>query len=129
MSAIVFIGLPFFKSMRSGWIKYYCESSGPKFTEEQIRLADEAAWALENCHPIEDVLDGLTHAAICQSLGKGDLLKASQALDYQKPSLTKRGWCIEALKIGIWLLGMTTPETVRKATLNLLACEHFFPVI
>ena len=126
---IPFTGTVLFNGIQNGWTSYYATSSGNKFTEEQFRLANEAAGALDNCYPIEEILDGITHAAICQNLRKGDFAAAKETLDYQIPSLTKRGWCIEALKFGISILGLTSPETVRRATLNLLACDQFFTAI
>jgi len=76
---IVF-GLPFFKSFGSGWQAYYSKSSGPKFTEEQVRIADETSWALDNCHPIKDLLDGETHMKVCTNIRRGEFLKASETL-------------------------------------------------
>lgn len=49
---VVFIGFCFFRSFRQGWIAYYNKSSGPKFTEEQVRIADQIPEVLDECHPI-----------------------------------------------------------------------------
>ena len=127
---VVLIGLPFFKSISEGWITYYNKSgsSGPKFTEKQIRMADQAAATLDNCHPISDFLDPAIHSEVCKSLGGGEFTRASQNLEMSGPDLEKAG-CIEALKIGVWLLGMCSPESIRLATLNLLACEYYFPIV
>ena len=124
------IGLPFFRSISQGWIAYYTKSSGPKFTEKQIRMADEAAETLDKCLPAEDFLDPITHLEVCKSLGKGEFTAASLNLEKGSPNLDlKKAGCVEALKIGVWLLGTCAPESIRLATLNLLACEYYFPII
>jgi hypothetical protein len=84
---ISLIGLPFFQSISQGWITYFRQSSGPKFTEEQIRMADEAAGILDNCHPITDVISPQAHMQICQNLGKDNFFQASMHLDKELPSL------------------------------------------
>ena len=67
---LIFIGAPFFRSLSTGWINYYQNSSGPKFTEEQIRLSDQAAQILDECHPITNFLSFHRHLGIYQSLDK-----------------------------------------------------------
>ena len=57
---VILIGLPFFRSISQGWIAYYNQSYGPKFTEEQIRMADSAAKTLEKCSPVRSFLDPRT---------------------------------------------------------------------
>lgn len=121
---IVLIGLPFFRSISQGWLTYYNKSSGPKFTEEQIRMADGAAATLEDCFPVDDFLDPITHSEVCKSLGNEQFTAASRSLEIGPPELDlRKAGCIEALKIGVWLLGSCAPESIRLATLNLLACE------
>ena len=77
----VLIGLPFFKSISQGWLTYYNNSEGPKFTEEQIRMADEAASTLETCFPVEEYLDPGVHSEVCKHLVKKQFAKASRALE------------------------------------------------
>ena len=127
---LVLIGLPFFKSFSQGWVAYYNKSSGPKFTEEQIRMADQAAETLQKCSSVQDVLDPITHSEVCKHLKYGQFIGASSSLELgpQELDLRKAG-CLEALKIGVWLLGTYAPESIRLATLNLLACEYYFPSI
>lgn len=61
---ILLIGLPFLKGAYRGWLDYYSRStSAPRFTEEQIRLADEGAATLNDCHPIHELIDTTTHAS------------------------------------------------------------------
>ena len=127
---LVLIGLPFFRSISQGWINYYNRSSGPKFTEEQVRISDNAAATLGECAPVEDFLDPLTHSEICKSLGNERFIEASRSLEQGPPELDlRKAGCREALKIGVWLLGTCAPESIRLATLNLLACEYYFPTI
>ena len=127
---IILIGLPFFKSISQGWVTYYNKSSGPKFTEEQIRMADAAATTLEDCFPIKDFLDPITHSEVCKNLGNGEFAKASRSLEMGPPQLDlRKAGCLEALKIGVWLLGTCAPDSIRLATLNLLACEYYFRTI
>ena len=126
--------MTFFRSMSQGWLAYYKhqQNSGPKFSEEQIRMADRAADTLQGCSPIHDFLDPITHAEVCKNLGNGQFTKASTSLEMAPPELDlnlNKAGCIEALKIGVWLLGSCAPETIRLATLNLLACEYYFPTI
>ena len=127
---LVLIGLPFFRSISQGWLTYYNKSSGPKFTEEQIRMADQAAETLNKCSPVGDFLDPITHSEVCKSLSSGKFTAASINLEKGSPDLDlRKAGCIEALKIGVWLLGTCAPESIRLATLNLLACEYYFPII
>jgi hypothetical protein len=127
---LVLIGLPFFKSISQGWMTYYNRSSGPKFTEEQIRMADHAAGTLDTCYPVGDLIDPITHSEVCKSLSSGIFTEASINLELGSPDLDlRKAGCIEALKIGVWLLGTCAPESIRLATLNLLACEYYFPTI
>jgi hypothetical protein len=127
---LVLVGLPFFKSISQGWVTYYNKSSGPKFTEEQIRMADQAAGTLDKCFPVGDFLDPITHSEVCKSLSSGEFATASINLEKGCPNLDlRKSDCIEALKIGVWLLGTCAPESIRLATLNLLACEYYFPTI
>ena len=49
--------------------------------------------------------------------------KYDQGLDLRKAA------CIEALKVGVWFLGVCARQSIRLATLNLLACEYYFPTI
>lgn len=123
---MILIGLPFFRSIGQGWIYYYNKSSGPKFTEEQIHYADQTAGVLDNC---TDIIDPETHLGVCQSLKQEQFIQASKHLENELPSLTKRGWCQEALKIGVWLLGSCAPNSIRDATFNLLACDYYFPAV
>ena len=124
---IVFIEFPFFRSISLGWLAYYKRSSGPKFTEEQIRMADSAASILDDCVPVSDVIDPLTHSDICKKLGNRQFFEASRSLEMS--SNLENAKCVEALKIGVWLLGTCAPESIRLATLNLLACQYYFPTI
>lgn len=127
---LVLIGLPFFRSISQGWLTYYKQSSGPKFTEEQIRMSDGAAATLEECFPVQDFLDPTTHSEVCKNLGNGRFTGASRSLELGPPELDlRKAGCLEALKIGVWLLGTCAPESIRLATLNLLACEYYFPII
>lgn len=123
--------VPFFRGIAQGWVEYYnkAKTSGPKFTEEQIRQADHVAEILNGCHPITDVIDSETHLGVCQSLNKGKFLEASIHLENELPSLTNRGWCQEALKIGVWLLGTCSPTSIRDATFNLLGCNYYFKTV
>ena len=66
MVSMIFLGLPFVKSFYRGWWAYYSKSSGPKFTEEQVRLTDEAVWAVKTCEPVEEFLDPITYYFVCQ---------------------------------------------------------------
>jgi len=125
MYTIIFIGVPFLKGICS----YSNKSEGPKLTEKQVRLADQAAEIFDNCHPIQDVIDPQTHMAICKALQKEKFLESRQALEHEIPSLTKKGWCVEVLRIGVWLLGGCSPQTIRDATFNLLACDSSFPLV
>ena len=125
---IILVGLPFFKSISQGWISYYNRSSGPTFTEEQIRMADSAATTLLDCYPVDNFLDSAAHLEICKKLGRKEFIGASQALEQAAPQfdLSKAG-CLEALKIGLWLLGSCSPDSIRDATYTLLACDWYFP--
>ena len=127
---IVLIGVPFFKSISQGWLTYYNRSSGPTFTEEQIRMSDGAAATLEECFPVENFLNPITHAEVCKNLVNEQFANASKSLEQAPPELDLRNaGCLEALKIGVWLLGTCAPESIRLATINLLACEYYFPTI
>ena len=126
---LVLVGLPFFKSISQGWLSYYNKSYGPKFTEEQIRMADQAAGILDNCVPVGDFLDPITHLEVCKKLSSGEFTAASINLEKGSALDLRKADCIEALKIGVWLLGTCAPESIRLATLNLLACEYYFPTI
>lgn len=126
--SLILIGLPFFRSISQGWLTYYNKSSGPKFTEEQIRMADHAAEILDDCHPITDFVGSETHLGICQKLNQQQFLQASRHLENELPPFSKAN-CFEALKAAVWLLGCTSPSSIRMATLNLLACEYYFPTI
>ena len=127
---VVLIGLPFFRSISQGWVTYYNTSSGPKFTEEQIRMADRAAETLGECVPVENFLDPITHSEVCKSLVNERFIEASKNLEQAPTELDLRKvGCYEALKIGVWLLGTCAPDSIRLATLNLLACEYYFPTI
>ena len=127
---LVLIGLPFFRSISQGWISYYKKSSGSKFTEEQIRMADDAAATLRECFPVEDFLDPITHSEVCKNLRSENFIEASKSLELGPPELDlRKAGCYEALKIGVWLLGTCAPESIRLATLNLLACKYYFPTI
>lgn len=79
--SFILIGQTFFRSIAEGWLMYYENSSGPKFTEEQIRIADHTANILENCHPIKDFVGSRTHFGICESLRKSKFLQASKHLE------------------------------------------------
>ena len=127
---IVLVGVPFFKSIAVGWITYYRGSAGPKFTEEQVRMAYNVVTTLDMCSPISDLIDPMTHSEVCQHLNKGKFTEATRDLEIfdQDLDLRKVG-CIEALKIGVWLLSTCSPENVRSATFALLACEYHFPNI
>ena len=126
--SLILVGLPFFKSISQGWLIYYDKSSDPKFTEEQIRMSNHAATMLDNCYPVNDFLNPITHSKVCRSLTSGDYSAASRNLEMKNSDLdlTKAG-CIEALKIGVWLLGTCFLKNIRLATVNLLACKYFFP--
>ena len=127
---IVFVGIPFFRSISQGWLNYYSKSSGPKFTEEQIRMADSAATTLNGCSPVPDLLDPAIHSEVCKSIRNKQFIEASKSLELGLPELDlTKAACLEALKIGVWLLGSSAPESIRVATLNLLACEYYFPTI
>ena len=127
---LIFVGVPFLKSISQGWITYYEKSSGPKFTEDQIRMSDSAATTLQNCFPVQDFLDSGTHLEICKNLENQKFTTASIRLESATPELDlNKANCIEALKIGVWLLGSCAPQSIRQATLNLLACEYYFPNI
>jgi len=127
---IVLIGLPFFRSISQGWLTYYNKSSGPKFTEEQIRMSDGVAATLEACSSVQDLLDPITHSEVCRNLKNEQFTGASRSLELGPPELDlRKAGCLEALKIGVWLLGTCAPEIIRLATLNLLACEYYFPII
>ena len=127
---ILLIGLPFFKSITQGWITYYKNSSGPRFTEEQIRMSDSAANTLLECSPVDSFLNGPVHLEVCRSLTGQKFMEATQRLEQCPPELDlKKAACLEALKIGVWLLGTCSPESIRGATYILLACEHYFPTI
>ena len=127
---IIFVTVPFLKSVSQGWVAYYKNSRGPKFTEEQIRMSDDAATTLQNCFPVQDFLDSGTHLEICKNLNNKQYTTASINLESATPELDlNKTNCIEALKIGVWLLGTCAPESIREATLNLLACEYYFPTI
>ena len=130
MINLILIGVPFFRSVSQGWLDYYNKSSGPKFTEDQIRQADNVANTLNNCPPPPDqYIDSMTHLEICKSLRKDNVTAAIETLEADGPNLdlTKAG-CIEALKIGVVLLSRTAPESIRLATLNLLACDYYYPM-
>lgn len=117
-----------FGSISQGWGTYYQRSSGPKFSEEQIRMADPAAGVFDDCHPITDFLGSETHLVICQSLDQQQFLQPSMHFEKESRLLTKAN-CFEALKVGVWFLGCTAPNSIGNATLNLLACDSFFPTI
>ena len=123
------MGIPFFKSMSQGWMTYYGKSSGPKFTEEQVRMSDDVSSSLVNCFPIQKYIDPITHSEICKNLRNGKFTAASLSLENGPPELDiSKTECLEALKIGIWLLGTCAPQSIRLATLNLLACDYYFPI-
>ena len=127
---VVLIGLPFFRSVSQGWVSYYNKSSGPKFTEEQIRMSDDAAATLEGCFPVTDFLDPIIHSEVCKMLMDEQFTGASRSLELGPPELDlRKAGCLEALKVGVWLLGTCAPQSIRLATLNLLACDYFFPTI
>ena len=124
----------FFSGITRGWVQYYKGSTGQKFTEEQIRMADEAARGLAECHPVTDFLDPFTHSDICSALSREQYMKASNALEFAtdvapSPLSPKRAGCIEILKIGLYVLSMTSPDSIRGATFNLLACDKYFPTV
>lgn len=87
---LVLIGLPFFRSISQGWLTYYTKSSGPKFTEEQIRMSDGAAATLEDCFPVEDFMDPITHSEVCKNLGNEQFTAASISLELSHPELDLR---------------------------------------
>ena len=127
---LVLFGLPFFRSIGEGWITYYNRSSGPKFTEEQLRMADDAAANLNECFPVDYFLDPITHSEVCRSLANENFVEASKCLEQGPPELDlRKATCHEALRIGVWLLGACAPESIRLATFNLLACEYYFPTL
>ena len=127
---LVLVGLPFFKSLSRGWLTYYNQSSGPKFTEEQIRMADDAGSTLLDCAPVESFLNPIIHSEVCKSLAKEQFTEATKSLEMAPPELNlRKAGCIEALKVGVWLLGTCSPQSIRLATFNLLACEQYFPTI
>ena len=127
---LVLIGIPFFRSISRGWLNYYTKSCGPRFTEEQIRMSDGAAATLEDCFPVQDFLDAITHSEVCKNLANEQFTAASRSLELGPTELDlRKAGCLEALKIGVWLLGNCAPESIRLATLNLLACEYYFPTI
>lgn len=95
-----------FSKYQWGWVAYYNKSSGPKFTEEQIRIADAAAGVLDYCHPITDFVGSENYLEIFQCLNQEQFVKASMYLENELPPLTKAN-CFEALKMGVWLLGCT----------------------
>lgn len=121
------IGLGLWNGISRGWLKYY-EQPGPKFTEKQVRMADEAANILDKCYPIEDFVSGESHWGICESLTNNNFEKAGECLNRSVPPFNKLD-CFEALKIGIGLLACTAPTSIRRATLNLLGCDHYFPSV
>ena len=59
---VVLMGLPFFRSFSQGWLSYYKKSSGPKFIEEQIRMADHTAGKLRDDFLVDDFIDPITHS-------------------------------------------------------------------
>ena len=79
--SLILIGLPFFKSISQGWLTYYNKSSGPKFTEEQIRMADNAATTLAGCFPVKDLLDPITHSEVYKNLRNEQFTAASRSLE------------------------------------------------
>jgi hypothetical protein len=89
----ILIDLSFFQSMSQGWLDYSNKSSSPKFTEEQIRSADQVAEVLTNCYPITELIDPTTHMEICQSLRQGQFAQDSIHLENEVPTFTIRGWC------------------------------------
>ena len=122
---VIVLGL--WSGISKGWLRYY-ETPGPKFTENQVRMADEAANVLDNCHPIEDFVSAESHFGICESLNNNNFEKAGVFLDTNTPPFYKMD-CFEALKIGIGLLACTAPSTIRQATFNLLGCDLYFPIV
>ena len=52
---VIVLGL--WSGISRGWLKYY-QQPGPKFPENQVRMADEAANILDKCYPIEDFVSG-----------------------------------------------------------------------
>lgn len=120
--------LDFWSSLHHGWIRYSTSkaSEGPKFTEEQIRMSDEATNILDQCYPVTYFVDPVVHLEICKQLRENKFQMAGEAIDGNLPPLPK--WtCYEALKAGIWLLSCSSPSTLRNATFNLLACDKYFP--
>ena len=123
---VIFIGLPFFKSISDGWLTSY----SPKFTEEQVRMADDAVRTLEICIPVSDYVDPLTHSEVCKSLRLGDFASATHNVEMASSQLNlEKAACVEALTIGLWLLNCCSPQSISLATLNLLACDYYFPII
>lgn len=122
---VVVFGL--WSGISKGWLRYY-DRPGPKFTVNQVRMADEAANVLDNCHPVEDFVSVESHFGICKSLDNGDVQKAGEFLDFSAPPFQKMD-CFEALKIGIGLLACTAPSSIRQATFNLLGCDRYFPIV
>jgi len=56
--------------MRQGWLTYYNKSSGPKFTEEQIQMANSDTATLEHCFYIYDFLNPISHSKVCKKHSK-----------------------------------------------------------
>lgn len=126
--SLILIRPPFFRCISQGWLSYYNKSSGPKFTEEHIWMADEAAAVLDDCHPISDLIGSETHLGICQSLNQQQFLQASRHLENEVPPFTKAN-CFEALRAAVWLLGGTASSSLGNAAFNLLACDYYFPTV
>lgn len=122
---VIVLGL--WSGIAKGWLTYY-EQPGPKFTETQVRMADEAADVLDRCYPVENFISAESHWGICKSLTENNFEKAGEFLDHSTPPFHKMD-CFEALKIGIGLLACTAPSTIRQATLNLIACDRYFPSV
>lgn len=99
--SLILIEVPFFRGISEGWLAYYngSKNSDPLFTENQIRMADQAANVLDNCYPIIDIIGSETHLKMCQNLGKNQFIEASQYLETELPVLNKAN-CFEALKWG-----------------------------
>ena len=94
--SFILIGVPFIRSFSNGWRDYYHSSEGPKFTEEQIRIADATSEVLDACQPVTNFLDPFTHMSICSAVNKDNMIEAG---NYLEPIPSKQDDCLIALKI------------------------------
>ena len=117
--------VPFCKSAFKGFLHYYSSSRGNLFTEEQFNMSNELADALDRYHPVEDLLDLNQHFGVCKLLSSEKFREASDFIG-DDPSNSRRAWCVDALKIGLFMLSQCTPRSVRDATFNLIGCDRYF---